>query len=63
MVENKVKERRLELGMTLAQLSEASGVPISTLSEIEEKGREPRVLTAVHIARALMRDVDELWPM
>lgn len=63
MIENKVKERRLELGMTLAQLSKESGVPISTLAEIEERGREPRVRTAQQIAHALWRTVDELCPM
>lgn len=63
MLENKVKERRLELGMTLTQLSKASGVPISTLAEIEEMGREPRVRTAQMIAHAMWRTIDELWPM
>ena len=62
MIENKVRERRLELGMTLAQLSRESGVPLSTLAEIEEHGREPRVRTAQLLARALWRTIDELWP-
>lgn len=61
MVENKVRDRRKELGMTLEQLSAASGVPISTIAEIE-KGVEPKITTAQHIADALNKTTDELWP-
>lgn len=61
MVENNVKARRKELGMTLEQLSHESGVPVSTISEIEH-GAEPLVTTAQRIARALLRTIDELWP-
>ena len=61
MVENKVKERRLELGMTLEQLAKESGVPVSTISEIE-RGREPKVRTAQLIAYALGKMIYELWP-
>ena len=61
MVENNVKERRKELGMTLEQLSQESGVPVSTLSDVE-RGIEPKVKTAQRIAHALGRSVDDLWP-
>lgn len=61
MVENNVKARRQELGMTLEQLSLESGVPVSTLNDVE-RGIEPKVKTAQRIARALLRTVDELWP-
>ncbi len=61
MVENNVKARRKELGMTLEQLSRESGVPVSTLSDVE-RGIEPKVKTAQRIARALLREIDELWP-
>lgn len=60
-MENKVKERRLELGMTLEQLSKESGVPVSTIGDVE-KGGEPKVKTAQMIARALRKTIDELWP-
>lgn len=63
MIENKIRERRRELGMTLLQLSKESGVPLSTLAEIEEKGREPRVRTAQYLAHALLQTIDELWPI
>lgn len=61
MVENNVKARRKELGMTLEQLSRESGVPVSTLSDVE-RGIEPKVKTAQRIVRALLREIDELWP-
>lgn len=61
MVENKITERRHELGMTLEQLSKASDVPVSTLGEVE-KGREPGVKSAQRISRAINKTIDELWP-
>ena len=61
MVENKVRERRKELGMTLKQLSRESGIPVSTLEDIEH-GMEPRVIAAQRIAAALYRTTNELWP-
>lgn len=61
MVENKVKVRRQMLGMTLEQIAKESGVPVSTLSEIE-RGREPGIKAAQKIAKALLTTTDELWP-
>lgn len=61
VVENNVKNRRRELGMTLEQLSQESGVPVSTISDVE-RGIEPKVKTAQRIAWALNRTIDELWP-
>lgn len=57
---NTVKKVRLRQGMTLENLSEASGVPVSTLSDIE-RGAEPRVGTAIAIAQALNTTVERLW--
>lgn len=57
---NKVKERRRELGLTLKQLSDASGVPVSTIADIEA-GAEPGVLAAIDIAEALKEQVPNLW--
>lgn len=62
MTNNNVKERRKALGMTLRELSAASGVPISTLEDVEQ-GTEPGVITALRIARALTNTVEELWPI
>lgn len=60
MVENQVKKRRGELGMTLDQLSTESGIPISTISEVEH-GAEPLVTTALKLAAALGKTIEELW--
>lgn len=59
---NYVKTCRVAAGLTLAQLARKSGIPASTISEIEH-GAEPRVMTAIYIARALEFTVEELWPV
>lgn len=60
MVENEVRQRRTQLGMTLEQLAHKSGVPVSTISDVE-RGVEPKVLTAKRIAIALGSTVEDLW--
>ena len=59
-MKNSVKQVRLRRKMTLEDLSAASGIPISTLSDIE-RGAEPRVSTAIRIAKALKTTVEQLW--
>lgn len=59
-MENSVKRVRLRRKMTLEDLSAASGVPVSTISDIE-RGAEPRVSTAIRIAKALKVPVEQLW--
>lgn len=60
MVENQVKKYRQAAGLTLNQLSELSGIPVSTLNDIEH-GAEPRVVTAIQLAQALKISVERLW--
>lgn len=60
MVENKVKKYRQAARLTLGQLGELSGVPISTINDIEH-GAEPRVVTALYLAKALKTSVEKLW--
>lgn len=62
MVRNRVKEFRRAARLTLAELAERSGVPVSTINDIEH-GAEPRVVTAIYIARALKVSVERLWPV
>lgn len=62
MVENKVKKYRQAAMLTLGQLAELSGVPISTINDIEH-GAEPRVVTAIYLAKALKSSVEKLWPV
>ena len=61
MVENRVKEYRQAARLTLTELAEMSGVPVSTINDIEH-GAEPRVITAIYIAKALKISVERLWP-
>lgn len=61
MVENRVKEYRQAARLTLTELAELSGVPVSTINDIEH-GAEPRVITAISIAKALKISVERLWP-
>jgi transcriptional regulator with XRE-family HTH domain len=61
MVKNYVKEIRQAAGLTLAQLADLSGIPVSTINDIEH-GAEPRVVTAICLARALNTSVEKLWP-
>lgn len=61
MVENRVKEYRQAARLTLTELAEMSGVPVSTINDIEH-GAEPRVITAISIAKALKISVERLWP-
>ena len=60
MVENNVKKFRQTAGLTLHQLAAMSGVPVSTINDIEH-GAEPRVLTAILLANALKVPVERLW--
>lgn len=62
MVENRVKKYRQAAMLTLGQLAELSGVPISTINDIEH-GAEPRVVTAIYLAKALKSSVEKLWPV
>ena len=61
MVENKVKERRTELGMTQEQLAQKSSVGRSTISEIESGEHIPSVEVALLLAAALGKTVDDLF--
>src|ERR1022692_1334180 len=52
-----VRERRQA---TLAQLSQASGISVSTLSRLESGGRKPTLELLLRLARAHDMPVDEL---
>lgn len=62
-MQNKMKKYRKELGMTLDQLSDKSGVAKSTLSMIERGETEPMLSTAYKIAAALRKNrVETVFP-
>lgn len=62
MVENWLKKYRQKAGLTLNELAELSGVPVSTINDVEH-GAEPRVITAILLAKALKVSVETLWPV
>ena len=54
--------KRKELGITIQQLSDKTGISITTLSQIEngKRTRKPQFYTLYKIADALEMDVNEL---
>lgn len=60
MVDNHIKKYRQAKSITLQHLADMSGIPVSTINDIEH-GAEPRVLTAIRIAKALGVSVERLW--
>ena len=60
MTENRLREWRVKRGLSQPELAERSGVPVSTISDVE-RGAEPKVRTAIRLARALTARVEQLW--
>lgn len=60
-MENRIKERRVELGMSQEQLARQARIGHSTISEIEAGKHNPTVDVALKIARALEKTVEELF--
>jgi transcriptional regulator with XRE-family HTH domain len=56
----RVRQRRTELGLTLEQVHDASGVHYVFLSGVERGTRNPSLLTVVKLAGALQIDPGEL---
>lgn len=61
MVENRIKARRTELGMTQEQLAKAVGAGQSTIAEIESNKHEPELETALRLAKALNSPLTDLF--
>ena len=55
-----VRERRLELGMTLQEVADGIGVSISSISCVERDKRSPSVFLAQDIASYLGVDINTL---
>ncbi len=60
-MQNKVKERRKELGLRQEDLAALSQVSRSTISEIESDKHMPGVDVAILLARALQCQVEDLF--
>ena len=56
----RLRALRVERGTTLAELSEATGISVSTLSRLESGGRKPTLELLLPLARAHQVALDEL---
>lgn len=56
----RLRELRKRRGATLTALSEATGIPISTLSRLESGHRKPGLELLLPLARAHQVSIDEL---
>lgn len=60
-VNNKVRKRRQELGLTQEQLGEATKVTRQTIISLEKGGYTPSVELALKIAHQLKTTVEDLF--
>ena len=60
-MKNRIKARREELGVSQLWLAEKTGLPRSTVSDIENERHEPILRAAMLIARELGRSIEELF--
>ena len=54
-----LRKMRLEKGLSVAELSRLSGVPVRTIEDLEKRG-DGRVSTLIKLADALSVTLDEL---
>lgn len=54
---------RAEADLTQAQLGAMAGLSAKTVSRIENEGHTPNLRNALKIAKALNRDLDDLFPV
>ena len=60
-IEILLKQKRKEKNITLAQLSEKTGISTSHLNDIENNIKEPSISMIVRIAKGLDLKVEELY--
>ena len=60
-LDNSLKARRAELGLTQAELAERVGVTRKTVNTIENQVFVPSAILALKLARALGLPVEELF--
>jgi putative transcriptional regulator len=60
-MKNKVKEKRLQKGLTQESLAEACHVSRQTIISIENEKYDPSTKLALKIGRALKHHVEELF--
>lgn len=60
-MENRIRERRKELGLSQKELAQKCGVSRQTVNAIENNKYDPTLSLAFHLARELQLTVDELF--
>ncbi len=60
-VEILLKEKRKERNLTLAQLSERTGISTTHINDIENNIKEPSISMMVRIAKALDLKIEDLY--
>lgn len=60
-MENQIRERRKELGLSQEELAKRCGVSRQTINAIENNKYDPTLSLAFHLARELQVTVDELF--
>jgi putative transcriptional regulator len=60
-LDNSIKARRTELGLTQAELAEVCGVTRKTVNTVENGVFSPSALLAIKLARALNVTVEQLF--
>jgi len=60
---NRVREERLRLGLTQADLADAVGVSRQSINSIERERYIPSLPLALRFARVFGRSVDELFQL
>lgn len=60
-VEILLKEKRKERNLTLAQLSEKTGISTTHINDIENNIKEPSISMMVRIAKALGLKIEDLY--
>ena len=60
-LDNRLRQWRVDNGLSLRELSDLTGLSVSGLSRLERGKRQPRPLTRVKIARRLGVTVGELF--
>lgn len=60
-VEILLKEKRRERNLTLAQLSDRTGISTTHINDIENNIKEPSISMMVRIAKALDLKIEDLY--
>ena len=58
---NKLRDIRVQTGMSVSELARRTGTTRQTITNIELHGQEPGIKLALQIAQALNRDAKEIF--